>query len=118
MEEALKAMVGKLQAVFTEVKNNSGQDDFVQKPGKYLGPAIAIYADFLRQMNLSTFNDFLGKLQDIGRNNPSLQSVVEELWELEETWDTYLKDIIGNKVLILIFDALIYAFSPMGFFSV
>ena len=108
MEEALIVLIGKLQAVLTDVKTNYIQDDFLQKPGKYLGPAIAIYADFLRQIKLSTFNDFLKKAQDDGRNNHSLQSVIEDLWELEETWDTFLKDAIGNKVLILIFDALLY----------
>ena len=108
MEEALIVLIGKLQAVLTDVKTNYIQDDFLQKPGKYLGPAIAIYADFLRKIKLSTFNDFLKKAHDDGRNNHSLQSVIEDLWELEETWDTFLKDAIGNKVLILIFYALLY----------
>ena len=115
MEEALIVLIGKLQAVLTDVKTNYIQDDFLQKPGKYLGPAIAIYADFLRQIKLSTFNDFLKKAQDDGRNNHSLQSVIEDLWELEETWDTFLKDAIGNKVLILIFDALLHNYIPINF---
>ena len=98
MEEALKELIRKLQAVFTTVQSNCGQDDFLKKPGKYLGPAIAIYADFLRQSKLSSFNELLGKVDNDGRNNISLQSVMEDLWELEETWDSFLKDATGNKV--------------------
>ena len=98
MEEALKELITKLNGVFTSVQNHCSQDDFLKKPGKYLGPAIAIYADFLRQTKLSSFNELLGKIDNDGRNNLSLQSVMEELWELEETWDSFLKDATGNKV--------------------
>jgi len=85
-----------LNDILTNVKTTSNLDDVVKKPGKYLGPAIKIYADFLRTDNLATFEEFTQKVTNEGRKNESLRDVVDELWMLEETWDDFLQNVIGK----------------------
>ena len=99
MEEGVENLTTKLKEILTNVQTNSNQDDVVKKPGKYLGPAIKIYADFLSQNNFSTFEEFMQKVSIDGRANADLQETVEELWKVEEVWDDFLQNVIGkNKV--------------------
>ena len=100
MEQDIKKIITKLQEILTTVRQISNKDDFLKKPGKYLGPAITLYADFLRQIGLSSFNEFMEKVAIEGKTNATIQDVIEELWELEETWDTILKDAVKNKVFM------------------
>ena len=100
MEEGVSDLITNLKEILSNVKANSNRDDVVKKPGKYLGPAIKIYADFLKQNNSSCFAEFEKKVKHEGRNNESLQSVIEKLWELEEQWDDFLKDFIGKSQVL------------------
>ena len=100
MEESTKELLQKLQEILAIVQQNTDQDDFYKKPGKYLGSAINIYAEFLRQKKLSSFNEFVEKISVEGKKNLGLQGVIEELWELEETWDSVLKMTLAKKVFI------------------
>ena len=103
MEEGVENLSRNLKQILTNVRAHSNQDDVVKKPGKYLGPAIKIYADFLSQNNLSNFEEFMQKVRIDGRNNADLQKAVEELWTIEEIWDDFLQNIIGqNKVCNLL----------------
>ena len=98
MENTISILFNKLQNVLRNVQQNIEQEDFVTKPGKYLGSAINIYVEFLKQSNLSSFNEFLEVISPEGKKNVKLQEIVEELWELEETWDRTLKKAVENKV--------------------
>ena len=100
MEAGTKELIQKLQEILTFVQQNVDRDDFNQKPGKYLGPAINVYAQFLRQNKLSSFNEFMEKITVEGKTNSRLQVAIEELWELEETWNNVLKTTIAHKVFI------------------
>ena len=97
MEVGVSDLIANLKEILSNVRANSNRDDVVKKPGKYLGPAIKIYAAFLKQNNSSCFAEFEKKVTHEGRNNESLQRVIEELWELEERWDDFLKDFIGKS---------------------
>ena len=97
MEVGVSDLIANLKEILSNVSANSNRDDVVKKPGKYLGPAIKIYADFLKQNNSSSFAEFDKKVKHEGRDNESLQRVIEELWELEERWDDFLKDFIGKS---------------------
>ena len=101
MEQETRELVTKLQEILKTVLVVSKKDDFLKKPGKYLSPAMKIYTDFLRQIGLSSFEDFMEKVTIEGKANNALQDVIEELWELEETWDNILKESVKNKVLTM-----------------
>ena len=98
MENTIRTLFSNLENVLRNVHQNIGQEDFVTKPGKYLGSAINIYVDFLKQNNFTSFNEFLEVITREGQKNMKLQEIVERLWELEETWDGTLKTAIKNKV--------------------
>ena len=100
MEVGVSDLIANLKEILSNVTANSNREDVVKKPGKYLGPAIKIYADFLKQNNSSCFAEFDKKAKHEGRNNESLQRVIEELWELEERWDDFLKDFIGKSQVL------------------
>ena len=102
MEASTRELIQRLQEILTIVQQNVDQDDFNKKPGKYLGAAINIYAEFLKHNKLSSFNEFMEKITVEGKTNFGLQGVIEELWELEETWDNVLKMTIAKKVFIRI----------------
>ena len=74
------------------------QDDFIQKPGKYLGGAISTYAEFLQQNSLSSFNEFLKKASAEGKKNVQFCEAIDKLWELEEAWDSLLMQTVASKV--------------------
>ena len=62
MEEGVENLSRNLKQILTNVRAHNNQDDVVKKPGKYLGPAIRIYADFLRPPPLmATFSRFSPK---------------------------------------------------------
>ena len=100
MEDAVKHLVENLQVILKSVSENSDKDDFLKKPGKYLGPGIKTYADFLRQVKLDSFEKFIEDINKRGRYNHALQGEVEKLWELEEAWDNKLKEAIRHTVLL------------------
>ena len=111
MEDAVKHLVENLQVILKSVSENSDKDDFLKKPGKYLGPGIKTYADFLRKVKLDSFAKFIEHITKRGRNNDALQGEVEKLWELEEAWDNKLKEAIRHTVLLFfmhIFMEIIY----------
>ena len=111
MEDAVKNLVENLQVILKSVSENSGKDDFLKKPGKYLGPGIKTYADFLTKVKLDSFAKFIEHITKQGRYNHALQGEVEKLWELEEAWDNKLKEAIRHTVLLFfmhIFMELIY----------
>ena len=103
MEQESIELIKKLKGVLDTVRQNSDQDDFLKKPGRYLGPAIKIYADFLKKVKLSSFAVFIKVVGVEGKTNYSLQCVLEELWELEETWDDFLKTASEKKATICLF---------------
>jgi len=86
-----------LNEILTNVKTNSNLDDVAKKPGKYLGQAIKIYADFLRNNGLVSFEEFMQKVTYEGKTNEPLRDAVDELWKLEEMWDDFLHSIIGKS---------------------
>ena len=98
MEASIGTLIQQLKDILAVVKRNIDEDDFNKKPGKYLGCAITIYAEFLKENKVSSFKEFLEKVTIDGKSNIKLQSLAEELWELEETWDRVLKTTIANKV--------------------
>ena len=111
MEDAVKHLVENLQVILKNVSENSSKDDFLKKPGKYLGPGIKTYADFLTKVKLDSFAKFIEHITKRGRYNHALQGEVEKLWELEEAWDNKLKEAIRHTVLLFfmnIFMELIY----------
>ena len=99
MEDAIKHLVENLQVILKSVSENSHKDDFLKKPGKYLGPGIKIYADFLKKVKLDSFEKFIEDITKRGRYDDALQGEVEKLWELEEAWDNRLKEAIRHTVL-------------------
>ena len=99
MEDAVKHLVENLQVILKSVSENSDKDDFLKKPGKYLGPGIKTYADFLTKVKLDSFAKFIEHITKRGRYNHALQGEVEKLWELEEAWDNKLKEAIRHTVL-------------------
>ena len=111
MEDAVKHLVENLQVILKSVSENSDKDDFLKKPGKYLGPGIKTYADFLKNVKLDSFEKFIEDITKRGRYDHALQGEVEKLWELEEAWDNKLKEAIRHTVLLFfmhIFMELIY----------
>ena len=100
MEDAVKHLVENLQVILKSVSENSDKDDFLKKPGKYLGPGIKTYVDFLRKVKLDSFAKFIEHITKHGRYNDALQGEVEKLWELEEAWDNKLKEAIRHTVLL------------------
>ena len=99
MEDAVKHLVENLQVILKSVSENSDKDDFLKKPGKYLGPGIKTYADFLKRIKLDSFEKFIEDITKRGRYDHALQGEVEKLWELEEAWDNRLKEAIRHTVL-------------------
>ena len=98
MEASIETLIQQLKDILAVVKQNIEEDDFNKKPGKYLGCAITIYAEFLKENKVSSFKEFLEKVTIDGKSNIKLQSLAEELWELEEIWERVLKTTIANKV--------------------
>ena len=96
MEGEVSNLVLNLNEMLTHVRTNSNLDDVAKKPGKYLGQAIKIYADFLRNNGLANFEDFMQKVAYEGKTNEPLRDAVDELWKLEEMWDDFLHSIIGR----------------------
>ena len=97
MEGEVSNLVLCLNEILTNVKTNSNLDDVAKKPGKYLGQAIKIYADFLRNNGLVSFEEFMQKVTYEGKTNEPLRDAVDELWKLEEMWDDFLHSIIGKS---------------------
>ena len=100
MEDAIKHLVENMQVILEGASDNSDKDDFLKKPGKYLGPGIKTYADFLREVKLGSFEEYTEHITKRGRYNRALQIEVEKLWELEETWDNKLREAIRHTVLL------------------
>ena len=98
MEITIRTLSSNLENVLRNAQQNIEREDFVTKPGKYLGSAINIYADFLKQNDFTSFNEFLEVITREGKENMKLQEIVERLWELEETWDGTLQTAVQNKV--------------------
>ncbi|CAH1261700.1 Hypp2435 [Branchiostoma lanceolatum] len=67
-------------------------DDFMDSKVGCLGGLISIYHNFYTRLCVKTRLE-AEKLWEHLYRYPSVQSAVEDLWEVEEQWDTFLQDV-------------------------
>ncbi|KAI8479193.1 hypothetical protein Bbelb_430870, partial [Branchiostoma belcheri] len=67
-------------------------DDFMDRRVGCLGGLIGIYYNFLTRLCVKTRLEAERLWEHLYRY-PSVQSAVEDLWEVEEQWDRFLQDV-------------------------
>ena len=68
-------------------------NDFFQMttPGKFLGSAIEIYTELLRDSGCQSWENLTKIWKNNWRSDCKLRDAVEELWATEEEWNTFLQ---------------------------
>ncbi len=67
-------------------------------PGRFLGSAIGIYSDLLRESECQTLENLNSIWKKFGSTDRHLRDAVDDLWATEEEWDTFLRELdVANQ---------------------